>query len=385
MKNNSNFFKLFLKKEKLINNIKAGSCILVKILKFKGKFILVDGNLKSFFFLKNDYIKENKYTFYKGKYIKVLIESLDDGNGVPKCSRNNYIIKIFWNYIKYCLKNFISITGVLLKKIKGGFSILLNKVKCFLPFSEVDKRILLNYHFYKRKEIRFNIISFNQKKKNIILSRKSLLYNFFYKKKVSLINFLKTGYIVKGIVKGISSYGFYVDLGYLDGLILNKNITWGPYKYSNEVIEINKGICAKILKIDKNKNRIYLGMKQIIKNPWKNIYSKYKIGTIRYARVFRITNDNIYMIFEKGVFSFLKKTKLINNFKDRLFLKNVKVNNYVLVYINYINTKRRFIGFKIYHKKKKKKKIKIIKKIIKIKKIKKILKKDVYLEPLLAQ
>lgn len=361
------FLEKFFEKNKIFKFLKTGSCILVKILKFKGKYILVDGNLKTLFFIKNnEFFDKKKYIFFIGKYVKVLIGSLDNGKGTPICSRENFFLKNFWDNIEFSLKKNLIVLGVLLNKIKGGFSVLLNKVRCFLPFSEVDKKILLNYYYYKKKKIKFNIINFNLKKNNIILSRKSLLHNFFFIKKISLINFLKTGYILKGIVKGISSYGVYIDLGYLDGLILTKNITWGPYKYANEVIEINQGVLVKVLKVDKIKNRIYLGMKQIHKNPWKNIHAKYKIGNIRYCRIFKITNENVHVVFERGVFGFLKKIKFSKNYKYEKFLNNIKINNYILVLVSYINIKKRFIGFKPYFKKKRKK---IIKKIIKIKKI----------------
>lgn len=347
---NKSFFEYFLKKNDIIKNVYKGNCILIRILKIKGNYLLVDGNLKSLSYInKNEFLSENiNINYLLGKFFKVLIINLDNGYGNPVFSREKYFSRIFWKYISSSLKGKLNIAGILLSKIKGGFSVMMSKFKCFLPFSEVDKRILLNYNFYKNKKLFFNVINFNYKKKNIILSRKNLYHNYTCLNKLKLINILKIGNIIKGIVKGFSSYGVYVDLGSLDGLILLKNISWGPRKFSNEILEINKSISAKILNIDKVKKKIYLGIKQIFKNPWKNIFGRYKTGYLKYGRVFKITNNNIYIILELGVFSYIKKIKIIKNLKDKNYISKIKINDYLKIIINYINIKKKFIGFTIY-------------------------------------
>lgn len=354
---NNFFFENFLKKNNIIKDIYKGNSILIKILKIKGKYLLVDGNLKSLSYIKKDeFLSENiNINYILGKFFKVLIINLDNSYGSPIFSREKYFSRIFWKYIYSSLKKKLNIAGVLLCKIKGGFSIMMSKFKCFLPFSEVDKRILLNYNFYKNKKLFFNVINFNYKKKNIILSRKNLYYNYTYWGRVKIINNLKRGNIIKGIVKGFSGYGIYIDLGYLDGLVLLKNMSWGPRKYANEILEINKSISAKVLNIDKINNRIYLGIKQIYKNPWKNIFTKYKIGYLKYGRVFKITNDNIYIILELGVYGYIKKIKTIKNLNDKIYISKIKINDYLKLIINYINVKKRFIGFKLYRNNFKKK------------------------------
>lgn len=350
--NNNSFFENFLKKNNILKNIYKGNCILIRVLKIKGKYLLVNSNLKSLSYIKKDeFLSENiNVDYILGSFFKVLIVNLDNGYGAPIFSREKYFSGIFWKYINFSLKYKLNVAGILSVKIKGGFSIIISKFKCFLPFSEIDKRILLNYNFYKNKKLFFNVINFNYKKKNIILSRKNLYHNYTYWGKIKLINTLKCGNIIKGIVKGFSSYGVYIDLGYLDALVLLKNISWGPKKYANEILEINKSISAKVLNIDKEKNKIYLGIKQIYKNPWKNIFNKYKVGYLKYGRVFKITNENIYVIFELGVFGYIKKMKIIKNLDDKTYINNIKINDYLKLIINYINLKKRFVGFEIYNK-----------------------------------
>lgn len=367
-----NFFENFLRNSYIIKNNYLNKCILVKVLDIKGIYLVVDSNLKSLSYInKQEFLSENIFIHSLiGNFIKVLLIKFDNGRGFPILSREKYFSRIFWKYIKKVARLNLKVVGLFVEKSKGGFLVMMSKIKCFLPLSEVDKRILLNYNYSRGKKLYFNVISFNYIKKNVVLSRKSLYSEYYNKGKIKLINNLKVGWIVTGIVKSFCSYGVYVDLGFLDAIVLSKNITWGQKKYSNETLEINKSVKVRILKIDKYKKRIYAGIKQVKPNPWKNIFEKYKVSYLKYGRVFRITNENIYLIFELGVYGFIKKIKIIKGENDGDdYIDKIKINDYLKVIISYINFKKRFIGFVIYKKKIKKLNKNIVNKneIIKIK------------------
>ncbi|WP_259286210.1 S1 RNA-binding domain-containing protein [Candidatus Nasuia deltocephalinicola] len=339
IKNHLNFLN-FLKNKTIIKNLYKKKIFIAKVLDIKKKFIIFDGNLKSEFsikkkeFLSNDTIINVK----KGDYIEIfLINSENDFNRIIS-SRLKFLNFIFWNKIfkiLYKIKSNI-LKGSIVKKIKGGYTVFIDDFKCFLPHSCSDKKIS-NIFYYFDKYLYFSIINFDKLKKNIILSRKILIEKVVSVKRKIFFNNIRIGDILKGIVKTIRNYCVIIDTGYLDCVIYSKNIVWGKYRFLNSFFKIGQSVIGVVLKVDKNKKRVFLGVKQFF-NVQKKIHNLN--GFLKYGRIFKITTNNIYVIFAKNMIAFT------NNWSGKNIFKFLKINDYKKIIIKGFNYKKKRIFFK---------------------------------------
>ncbi len=339
IKNYLNFLN-FLKNKPLIKDLYKKKIFIARVLDIKKKFIIFEGNLKSEFSIeKKEFLsKDDTINIKKGDFVEIfLINSENDFNRIIS-SRLKFLNFIFWNKIfkiLYKIKNNI-LKGNLTKKIKGGYTVFINGFKCFLPHSCSDKKISNNFYYFD-KYLYFSVINFDRLKKNIILSRKILIEKIVNIKRKIFFNNIKIGDILKGIVKTIRSYCAIIDIGYLDCIIYSKNIVWGKYRFLNSFFKIGQSVISIVLKIDKNKNRIFLGIKQFY-NIQKNFY--YLNGSLKYGRIFKITTNNIYVIFAKNIIAFT------NNWSGKNIFRFLKINDYKKIIIKGFNYKKKRIFFK---------------------------------------
>ncbi|WP_259292986.1 hypothetical protein [Candidatus Nasuia deltocephalinicola] len=338
IKNHLNFLN-FLKNKPLIKDLYKKKIFIAKVLDIKKKFIIFDGNLKSEFSIKKkEFTHEETLNIKRGDYVEIfLINSENNFNRIIS-SRIKFLNFIFWNKIfkiLYKIKNNI-LRGVLFKKIKGGYTVFIDDFKCFLPHSCSDKKIS-NIFYYLDKYLYFSITNFDRLKKNIVLSRKILIEKIVNIKRKIFFNNIRIGDILKGVVKTIRSYCAIIDIGYLDCVIYSRNIVWGKYRFLNSFFKINQSIIAIVLKIDRIKNRIFLGVKQFL-NIQKKIH--YLNGFLKYARIFKITTNNIYVVFAKNMIAFT------NNWSGKNIFKFLKINDYKKIIIKGFNYKKKRIFFK---------------------------------------
>ncbi len=338
IKNHLNFLN-FLKNKPLIKDLYKKKIFIAKVLDIKKKFIIFDGNLKSEFSIKKkEFICEDNLNIRKGDYVEIfLINSENNFNRIIS-SRIKFLNFIFWNKIfkiLYKIKSNI-LRGILFKKIKGGYTVFIDSFKCFLPQSCSDKKIS-NIFYYFDKYLYFSIINFDRLKKNIVLSRKILIEKVVNIKRKIFFKNIKIGDILKGIVKTIRSYCAIIDVGYLDCIIYSRNIVWGKYRFLNSFFKINQSVIAIVLKIDRIKKRVFVGIKQFF-NIQKKI--QYLNGFLKYARIFKITTNNIYVIFAKNMIAFT------NNWSGKNIFKFLKINDYKKIIIKGFNYKKKRIFFK---------------------------------------
>ncbi|WP_259288757.1 S1 RNA-binding domain-containing protein [Candidatus Nasuia deltocephalinicola] len=339
VKNYLNFLN-FLKNKPLIKNLYKKKIFIARILDIKKKFIIFEGNLKSEFSIKKKEFlsKDGEVKVKIGDYVEIFLINSENSFNRIISSRLKFLNFIFWNKIfkiLYKIKNNI-LKGSLIKKIKGGYTVFINDFKCFLPHSCSDKKIS-NTFYYFDKHLYFSVINFDRLKKNIILSRKILIEKVINIKRKIFFNNIKIGDILKGVVKTIRSYCAIIDIGYLDCIIYSKNIVWGKYRFLNSFFKIGQSIISMVLKIDRNKNRIFLGIKQFY-NIQKNFY--YLNGSLKYARIFKITTNNIYVIFAKNIIAFT------NNWSGKNIFRFLKINDYKKIIIKGFNYKKKRIFFK---------------------------------------
>ncbi len=338
VKNHLNFLN-FLKNKPLIKDLYRKKIFIARVLDINKKFIIFDGNLKSEFSIKKkEFLYDNLINVRKGDYIEVFLINYENNFNRIISSRVKFLNFIFWNKIfkiLYNIKNNI-LNGTIIKKIKGGYTVFIDSFKCFLPHSCSDKK-LSNIFYYFNKSLYFSIINFDRLKKNIVLSRKILIEKVINVKRRIFFNNIKIFDILKGIVKTIRSYCAIIDIGYLDCIIYSRNIVWGKYRFLNSFFKIGQSMMGVVLKIDKNKNRVFLGVKQFF-NIQKKIH--YLNGFLKYARIFRITTNNIYAVFAKNTIAFT------NNWSGKNIFKFLKINDYKKIIIKGFNCKKKRIFFK---------------------------------------
>lgn len=333
---NTPFFFNFLKKNKIIKNFYKSNIVVLKTLQIRKKNIIFDGNLKSECSIKIDeFMTNGRLEIKEGDFVEAFLSNIENRYGNVVLSRIKLKNYIFWKKIFLSDRKKTFIKGNVLKRVKGGYIINIDNFNCFLPFSCSDKKIS-NVNYYIDKNIYFSIVSFDFKKKNIILSRKVVILKVLKIKRKLFFSTAKPGFLIKGIIKTITNYCVFVDIGYLDCVIHFKNIMWGNYKYSNECFKIGQSIISIILKIDKKKWRIFLGIKQIF-NPWKKI--KIFRRFIKYGRILRINSYSIYVVLWKNMIAIAR-----NYFKKKAF-KFLKVNSYKKISIKKIDYKKKRLYF----------------------------------------
>ena len=236
-----------------------------------------------------------------GDEVQVALEAVEDGFGETRISREKARKISTWNKLEEALETGEFVEGKVLTRVKGGFSVEVDVVKAFLPGSLVDIRPVKEAPELENTVQEFKVIKLDYKRNNVVLSRKAVLEKINSAEKVELLQNLDEGQIVKGIVKNLTDYGAFVDLGGLDGLLHITDISWSRVNNPSEVLSLGQEIDVKILSFDKEKLRVSLGLKQIQNDPWETIEGKYSVGGVYEATVSNLTDYGCFAELEQGV------------------------------------------------------------------------------------
>ncbi|QTJ62917.1 S1 RNA-binding domain-containing protein [Candidatus Nardonella dryophthoridicola] len=324
------FKNLFEKNKSDILNNRINSIIVGKIIYIDKEFVIVYTDLKSesYVSVKEFYNKSGELNINLDDKFTFILENLDNGRGETIISREKAKILETWEKLKYFFKNNITIKGFIKNRVKGGLIIDLNDVEVninsFLPGSLIgvnssDKNLIDEL---EKTELEFKLIKIDKKNNNIILSRKAVLDINNRNERIKIINSLKVNNILLGVVKNITEYGAFLDLGKVDGLLHITDISWKRIKHPSDVLSINDKIKVKILKIDTDKLRIYLGLKQLYNNPWNKTNNKIYLGN----KVLGITTN----VVKYGCFIDIGNGMegLIHNSEISWVNKNINPKNY---------------------------------------------------------
>jgi len=235
-----------------------------------------------------------------GDEIDVLLEFAEDGEGHVVLSREKAERLKAWDDIERAFNNQLVMTGLVLGRIKGGLSVDIG-VKAFLPGSLVDIRSVKNLDGYRGQTIECKIIKINKRRGNIVVSRKLVLEEQRYHRRNSILTRLQEGLVVEGVVKNITDYGVFVDLGGIDGLLHVTDISWGRASHPSMTFDLGSRIQVKVLKFDREKERVSLGYKQLVPDPWESVSQRYPIGTRVQASVVSLTDYGAFLEIEPGV------------------------------------------------------------------------------------
>jgi len=283
--------------------MQPGSIVTGVVLDVDKEWVTVHVGLKSEGIISLDEFRNNdgSVEIESGDEVQVALEAVEDGYGETRISREKARKIGTWKKLEEALETGEFVEGKVLTRVKGGFSVEVDVVKAFLPGSLVDIRPVKEAPELENTVQEFKVIKLDYKRNNVVLSRKAVLEKINSAEKVELLKNLDEGQIVKGVVKNLTDYGAFVDLGGLDGLLHITDISWSRVTNPSEVLSLGQEIDVKILSFDKEKLRVSLGLKQIQNDPWETIEGKYSVGGVYEASVSNLTDYGCFAELEQGV------------------------------------------------------------------------------------
>ncbi len=343
--NESSFASLF--EESLARQeMRIGEVITAEVVSVDPNVVIVNAGLKSESTIATDEFKNDRgeIEVKVGDFVSVAIEALEDGFGATKLSRDKAKKLAAWTSLDDALANGTIIKGVVSGKVKGGLTVMVNGIRAFLPGSLVDLRPVKDTSHFENKELEFKVIKLDRKRNNVVVSRRAVMEETAGVERQQLLETLKEGAIVKGVVKNITDYGAFVDLGGIDGLLHITDLAWRRVKHPTEVLSVGDEVTAKILKFDAEKNRVSLGLKQLGEDPWIGISRRYPQGTRLFGKVTNITDYGAFVEIESGIEGLVHVSEMDWTNKNVHPAKVVSLGDEVEVMILEIDEDRRRIS-----------------------------------------
>ncbi|HEX9391257.1 MAG TPA: 30S ribosomal protein S1 [Usitatibacteraceae bacterium] len=326
--------------------MRVGEMITAEVVLVDQNIVVVNAGLKSESVIPVEEFKNDKgeLEVKVGDFVTVAIESLEDGYGATKLSRDRAKKLSAWHDLDVALDKGTIITGMVSGKVKGGLTVMVNGIRAFLPGSLVDTRPVKDTSMFEGKELEFKVIKLDKKRNNVVVSRRAVMEASAGVERQALMETLKEGAVVKGIVKNITDYGAFVDLGGIDGLLHITDLAWRRVKHPSEVLTVGDEVEAKILKFDQEKNRVSLGMKQLGEDPWVGLGRRYPQGTRLFGKVTNLTDYGAFIEIEAGIEGLVHVSEMDWTNKNVHPAKVVSLGDEVEVMILEIDEERRRIS-----------------------------------------
>ncbi|MBZ9782656.1 30S ribosomal protein S1 [Pseudomonas sp. REP124] len=344
------FAELFEESLKTLN-LQAGSIItgVIVDIDYQARWVTVHAGLKSeaLIPLEQFYTDAGELNINVGDEVHVALDSVEDGFGETKLSREKAKRAECWIVLEAAFAAEEVVKGVINGKVKGGFTVDVNGIRAFLPGSLVDVRPVRDTTHLEGKELEFKVIKLDQKRNNVVVSRRSVLEAENSAEREALLESLQEGQQVKGIVKNLTDYGAFVDLGGVDGLLHITDMAWKRIKHPSEIVNVGDEIDVKVLKYDRERNRVSLGLKQLGEDPWVAIKARYPESTRVTARVTNLTDYGCFAELEEGVEGLVHVSEMDWTNKNIHPSKVVQVGDEVEVMVLDIDEERRRISLGI--------------------------------------
>ena len=326
--------------------MRAGEVITAEVVRVDQNHVVVNAGLKSESYIAVEEFRNDhgEVDVKAGDYVMVAIEALEDGYGETRLSRDKAKRIAAWNDLEKALNEGLLVTGLISGRVKGGLTVMTNGIRAFLPGSLVDTRPVKDTTPYENKEFEFKVIKLDRKRNNVVVSRRAVLEATAGEEREALLANLKEGTVVKGIVKNITDYGAFVDLGGIDGLLHITDLAWRRVRHPSEVLNVGDEVQAKVLKFDQEKNRVSLGLKQLGEDPWVGISRRYPQGTRLFGKVTNITDYGAFVEVEQGIEGLVHVSEMDWTNKNIHPTKVVQLGDEVEVMILEIDEDRRRIS-----------------------------------------
>ncbi|VWX29681.1 30S ribosomal protein S1 [Moraxellaceae bacterium 17A] len=330
-------------------DVERGAVIAGTVVAIDSDWITVDTGLKSEGIVaRSEFLNEQgELEVAVGDQVQVVVDAVDNGMGQTLLSREKAKRAETWNVLEKLYENNEIVTGVISGKVKGGFTVDIGSVRAFLPGSLVDTRPVRDTAHLEGKELEFKIIKLDQKRNNVVVSRRAVMESENSAEREALLSNLEEGQEVVGVVKNLTDYGAFVDLGGIDGLLHITDMAWRRIKHPSEVVEVGQELKVKVLKFDRERNRVSLGLKQLGTDPWQDVLNNYPKGTNVKARVTNLTDYGCFAEIADGIEGLVHVSEMDHTNKNIHPSKVVQIGDEIMVQILDIDEDRRRISLGI--------------------------------------
>ncbi len=342
-------FAALFEESELNLNVEKGAVIQGVVVSIDSDWVTVDTGLKSEGVVdRAEFLNDQRELEVQvGDTVDVVVEALDNGMGQTVLSREKAKRAETWTKLEKIFEDGEIVTGVISGKVKGGFTVDIGPVRAFLPGSLVDTRPIRDTTHLEGKELEFKVIKLDAKRNNVVVSRRAVMEAESSADREALLSQLEEGQTVTGTIKNLTDYGAFVDLGGIDGLLHITDMAWKRIKHPSEVVEVGQEVTVKVLKFDKERNRVSLGLKQLGEDPWLAIMSRYPKGSIVKARVTNLTDYGCFAEIAEGVEGLVHVSEMDHTNKNIHPSKVVQIGDEVDVMVLEVDEERRRISLGI--------------------------------------
>jgi small subunit ribosomal protein S1 len=330
-------------------DVTRGSVITGTVVSIDNDWVTVNAGLKSEGIIpRNEFVnEEGELEIAEGDEVEVAVDAIDDGMGYTRLSREKAKRAEVWGELEKAFENEEVVTGQLSGKVKGGFTVDIGPIRAFLPGSLVDIRPVRDVAHLEGKDLDFKVIKLDAKRNNVVVSRRAVMEAEHSAEREALLESLQEGQVITGIVKNLTDYGAFVDLGGIDGLLHITDMAWKRIKHPSEIVEVGQEIEVKVLKFDRDKMRVSLGLKQLGEDPWHDIVQRYPENARVKAKVTNLTDYGCFAEIEEGVEGLVHVSEMDWTNKNIHPSKVVEIGDEVEVMILDIDQERRRISLGI--------------------------------------
>jgi small subunit ribosomal protein S1 len=326
--------------------MQPGSIVMGTVVEIRPDAVVVNAGFKSegLIPLEQFYNEEGVLEVKEGDQIEVALDAIEDGFGETRLSREKAKRARAWEVLEKAFENEEVVSGLISGKVKGGFTVDIGDIRAFLPGSLVDVRPVRDAAYLEGRELEFKVIKLDRRRNNVVVSRRAVVESEYSAEREQLLQSLQEGQIVRGVVKNLTDYGAFLDLGGIDGLLHITDMAWRRVKHPSEVVNVGDEIEVKVLKFDRERNRVSLGLKQLGEDPWVDLARRYPVGTRLFGKVTNIADYGCFVEIEEGVEGLVHVSEMDWTNKNVNPHKVVAVGDEVEVMVLEIDEERRRIS-----------------------------------------
>ncbi|GMR14479.1 MAG: 30S ribosomal protein S1 [Gammaproteobacteria bacterium] len=327
-------------------SLKPGTIITGTVVEIRDDSVVVNAGLKSEGIVPIYQFRslDGELEVEVGDSVEVALEAVEDGYGETRLSREKAKRAMVWDKLESVFENEDIVQGKISGKVKGGFTVDINDIRAFLPGSLVDVRPVRDPAYLEGKDLDFKIIKLDRKRNNVVVSRRAVVELEFSAEREQLLERLEEGVIVKGVVKNLTDYGAFIDLGGIDGLLHITDMAWKRVRHPSEVVNVGDELDVRVLRFDRDRNRVSLGLKQLGDDPWSDLSRRYPVGARLFGKVSNITDYGCFVEIEDGVEGLVHVSEMDWTNKNVNPAKVVQTSDEVEVMVLEIDEERRRIS-----------------------------------------
>ncbi|WP_284447975.1 30S ribosomal protein S1 [Pseudoxanthomonas mexicana] len=339
------FAELFEQSQTQLAKLKPGAIVTGVVVEVRNDVVVINAGLKSEGIVPIEQFRNDagEIDVGVGDEVKVALDSIENGFGETVLSREKAKRAMVWDELEQALEKNETITGRISGKVKGGFTVDIKDVRAFLPGSLVDVRPVRDPGYLEGKELEFKLIKLDRKRNNVVVSRRAVVESEHSEEREQLMDKLQEGVVLKGVVKNLTDYGAFVDLGGIDGLLHITDMAWKRVRHPSEVVEVGQELDVRVLKYDRERNRVSLGLKQLGEDPWDNIARRYPANSRVFGKVSNVTDYGAFVEIEPGVEGLVHVSEMDWTNKNVNPSKVVQVGDEVEVMVLDVDEERRRI------------------------------------------